>query len=44
MIKVKCKNCGRILCEVEGKLRIKCRRCGELNYIKTDIADQASQG
>lgn len=40
---VKCENCGRTLAELEEKLRIKCRKCGHMNYIVIK-ADQASQG
>jgi phage FluMu protein Com len=41
--KIKCEYCGRTLGELEGELKIQCRRCGRMNYIITR-ADQASQG
>ncbi|MBB6218012.1 phage FluMu protein Com [Anaerosolibacter carboniphilus] len=44
MTEVKCEKCGRTLCELEGKVRIKCRKCGHMNYIVADTADQAPQG
>ncbi|MBB6214765.1 ribosomal protein S27E [Anaerosolibacter carboniphilus] len=28
MTEVKCEKCGRTLCELEGKFKIKCRKCG----------------
>ncbi|AKL94998.1 Mu-like prophage protein Com [Clostridium aceticum] len=40
---VKCKHCGRTLCELEGKIKIKCRKCGHWNYIQTKEAAQAAQ-
>ncbi|SKC62234.1 Com family DNA-binding transcriptional regulator [Maledivibacter halophilus] len=43
MTEIHCKKCGRLLCECQGKIKIKCRKCGEWNYIETNIADQASQ-
>ncbi|SKC82999.1 Com family DNA-binding transcriptional regulator [Maledivibacter halophilus] len=43
MTKVRCEKCGRLLCEVDSKVRIKCRKCGHINYIEVKEADQASQ-
>jgi len=33
MQEVRCKNCGKLLCKTEGngKVEIKCPRCGEMN-------------
>ncbi|MCG8540946.1 MAG: Com family DNA-binding transcriptional regulator [Clostridia bacterium] len=44
MIEVRCKKCKRLLCETDSKVKIKCRRCGSMNYIDVNEADQASQG
>ncbi|MFW9879635.1 MAG: Com family DNA-binding transcriptional regulator [Candidatus Thorarchaeota archaeon] len=43
MKEIYCKKCGRKLAELEGKLKIKCRKCGYINYIVVKVADQASQ-
>lgn len=44
---IRCVHCDRKLGELNGALKIICRKCGKENYITTDntrIADQASQG
>ena len=40
---VRCNKCQRVLCEIDSKVKIKCRKCGHINYIIVK-ADQASQG
>ncbi len=34
MKEVKCKNCGKTLGELKGKLKIRCKKCKQMNYIE----------
>lgn len=40
MIEVRCEHCGRVLGELEGKLKIKCRKCGKWNRLEVKIENK----